>query len=225
MTRPSTFDLSTQDIGTPAVSNREHCDAESSRHPFGTSHRRPQDEHFQNAAGWGTHGRGISPNSIERCSLYVTGGRNTDSPVPEGTPQTPRISSDGTPRYDTTQRGYDQVRSSEPTNVIQVTACCEILRTISFPFDQLTVLDTLLPNLPNDLSWNDSNHIIRSIKVDWCRLRAFRALMSRLPTILTVSEKDQVLRNFTSSYYRNKIISLLDDSFDNLPEGASRRLL
>lgn len=210
-------------MNNQSVLKKEIPDVRSSQHLSGTSDTCQQDGRLQNAACLEAHGRQIFSDSAERASCQmeagyaVTGGRSTDLPITESTPRTPQTPSDGMLSYDPSRQSCSQTCCSTPTKVIQATSCGMILRTISFPFDQLTVLEILLPNLPSQMSWNESDHIIHSVKDEWFRTEALRALMSRLPTIMTASEKDQVLRNFTSSYYRNRVDLLLNNWLDDMP--------
>lgn len=189
-------------------------------------HRETSGEHLRNAKCLEEHGRATFPDAVEISGRHaesdgtVLGDRNTEIPIVASTRQLPQLSSAGMPSRDTVQQSYSQTLRSTPRNDIQAASCGMILSTIGFPFDQLTVLEILLPNLPNQMSWNDSNHILCSFGVEWCRLKALKALISKLPTVPTAYEKDQLLANFTSSYYRDKMASLLDDWLDRIPESA-----
>lgn len=213
-------------MNNQSVLSRKAPDVHSSQHRSGTLDTCQQQDRLQNAARLEAHGMEACSGSAERAgcpveSHYtVTGGKSTSSPIPESTPRTPQTPSDGMPTFDPAHQIHFRSYRSTPTAVVQAASCGMILSTISFPFDQLTVLGILLPSLPSQLSWNDSEHIIHSIKNEWFRWEALRTLMSRLPTIMTASEKDQVLRNFTSSYYRNRVTSLLDDRLDDMPESS-----
>lgn len=213
-------------MNNQSVLSRGTPDVQSSQHRSGTLDTCQPQDRLQNAARLEAHGREVCSGSAERAGCpveshyMVTGGRSTSSPIPESAPRTPQTPSDGMPPYDPAHQSHSRSYRSTPTAVVQAASCGMILSTISFPFDQLTVLGILLPSLPRKMSWNDSDHIIRSVKNEWFRSEALRTLMSRLPQIMTVSEKDRVLQNFTSSYYRNRVTSLLDDRLDDMPESA-----
>lgn len=160
-------------------------------------------------------------NSVDDCNIdvvpnfTVAEGRGTGVPVLESTP---RISaSNDMLRGDPGRQSYEHLRAFLQSNA---TACSVILRTVCFPIDQLVVLDILLPTLPTLISWDDVDRILASIRTEWCRVKALETLMSRLPTVLMGFGKDQVLRHFASSYYHNKVSSVLEDWLDSISPSA-----
>ena len=101
--------------------------------------------------------------------------------------------------------------STRHTSTLDATACSVILRKISFPIDQLTVLNILLPLLVVTLSWEEIEQIVRSVSTDWCRVAALRTLISQCTSVPDETDKARIVQGFTSSYYRNKVSTILDE--------------
>lgn len=183
--------------------NPDSCDAEvDAAHPLHTegSESRPQ----RISCG---HADSLGPECMI-CRSDAARGGTTAFPL-ESRPQGP--APDNTAPGDYTG-GSGLRRDSSPPGMstIDAAACSVVLKKTSFPVDQLTVLNILLPVLEAPTSWQDIDQIVKTVSTDWCRLGAFRMLVPICSETPSGVDRACLMSRFTTFYYRGKVEIILD---------------